>query len=61
MAPEKKSRPISKIWAFFKSAYIGQSPPERNGLTAFKNEWVALSDSARDDIANGIEDGSLAY
>jgi hypothetical protein len=58
---EKKSRPISKIWAFFKSAYTGQYPAERNGLTSFKNEWVALSDKDRDAIANGIEDGSLTY
>jgi hypothetical protein len=58
---EKKSRPISKIWAFFKSAYTGQHPAERNGLTSFKNEWVALSDKDRDAIANGIEDGSLTY
>jgi hypothetical protein len=60
VATEKK-RPISKIWAFFKSAYTGVYPPERNGLTCFKNEWSALSDKDKDDIANGVENGSLSY
>lgn len=48
------SRPIGKIWTFFKSAYDGK-------LSIFKAEWSALSEKDKDDIANGIENGSLTY
>ncbi len=52
------SRPISKIWAFFKSAY--QDGP-KSGLTQFKNEWALLSEKEKDDISNGIVNGTLTY
>lgn len=55
MAPENgPTRPIGKIWAFFKDAYEGK-------LSVFKAEWSALSEKDKDDISNGIVSGTLTY
>lgn len=53
---------ISKIWAFFKSAFAeNPNPVHGAGLSAFKNEWDALAEKDKEDIRQGIEDGSLTY
>lgn len=52
---------ISKVWAFFKSAYQNHADSSKNGLTAFKNDWGMLTEKDREQIRNGIANDSLTY
>jgi len=53
---------ISKIWAFFKASFTDRpNSAHGSGLTAFKEEWTALSDESKEQIRQGIESGTLTY
>lgn len=53
---------ISKVWAFFKSSFADRPNAEFGaGLTAFKEEWTRLSEKDKEQIRNGLADGSLNY
>lgn len=59
-APAKQG--ISKIWAFFKSSFTDRPNDEFGaGLTAFKNEWDVIPEKDKEQIRNGIANGSLTY
>lgn len=53
---------ISKVWTFFKDSFAARpNAKDGPGLTAFKNEWGELSESDKESIRNGIENGTLTY
>lgn len=53
---------ISKVWNYFKSSFQAR-PNEKHGsgLTAFKEEWSELDESAKAEIRAGIENGTATY
>jgi len=48
---------INVIWAFFKPSYLATN----HSLRQFKEEWDALTDKDKNDIREGIGNGSLTY
>jgi hypothetical protein len=53
---------ISKVWNYFKTSFQARPNPEfGSGLTAFKEEWSVLSETAKADIRAGIENGTATY
>jgi hypothetical protein len=48
---------MSQIWTYFKSTYEGTG----GGMAQFRKDWQDLTEQDRDDLRNGLEDGTLTY
>lgn len=53
---------ISKIWSFFKGSFAARPHPDKGaGLTAFKEEWSELPEKDKEELRQGIQNGTLNY
>lgn len=52
---------IKQVADFFKIGDGTVSADSRNQLTAFSREWKSLDEKSKEDIRNGIGDGTLNY
>jgi hypothetical protein len=51
---------ILKVWPYMKPAYISQTPVALT-ITNFKAEWAELSGESKEQLRDGIVNGSLTY